>query len=97
MHFPAGAFVRSPDMGAAETWPGAARSGRSTSADSKDAAQYTEKRSTAFFRPSPSVDPEETTVAGVALRWGFWHPGAFSVLYRETFGEKRSETLQRRR
>ena len=43
------------------------------------------------------ADPFETTVSETALRWGFWHPGAFSVLYRKTFGERPSETLRRRR
>jgi AraC-like DNA-binding protein len=43
------------------------------------------------------ADPEETTVSKAALTWGFWHAGAFSVLYRKTFGEMPSETLHRRR
>jgi AraC-like DNA-binding protein len=43
------------------------------------------------------IDPDEATVAEVAMRRGFWHPGTFSVLYRQTFGERPSDTLGRRR
>lgn len=38
-----------------------------------------------------------TTVAGIALSWGFDHLGRFSVDYRKRFGESPSETLRRRR
>lgn len=54
------------------------------------------RRLNAARRDLRRMDPEEMTVAAVALRWGFWHPGAFSVLYRATFGERPSETLRRR-
>lgn len=35
------------------------------------------------------------TVSEVAMRWGFWHLGRFSGLYRSFFGELPSETLAR--
>jgi len=36
-------------------------------------------------------------VIDVAYNWGFWEPGRFSVEYRQMFGEKPSETIQRSR
>lgn len=44
-----------------------------------------------------AATPRSTTVSVVALRWGFWHFGAFSRAYRELFGELPSQTLRRRR
>jgi AraC family ethanolamine operon transcriptional activator len=38
-----------------------------------------------------------TTVAAVAMRWGFFRLGHFSGDYRAMFGEKPSETLHRAR
>ncbi|POX38857.1 AraC family transcriptional regulator [Streptomyces sp. Ru73] len=38
--------------------------------------------------------PGATTVTTVASRWGFFHPGRFSVAYRQRFGESPSETLR---
>ncbi|MFB7632569.1 AraC family transcriptional regulator [Streptomyces sp. NPDC056149] len=38
-------------------------------------------------------DPGTTTVTTIASRWGFLHPGRFSVAYRERFGETPSKTL----
>ncbi len=35
----------------------------------------------------------ETTICGVASRWGFWHMGQFSRDYRQFTGEKPSDTL----
>ncbi|MGQ4598384.1 AraC-like ligand-binding domain-containing protein [Nocardia sp. R6R-6] len=40
------------------------------------------------------ADPARTTVADVAARWGFLHPGRFSALYRARFGEMPSQTLR---
>lgn len=37
-----------------------------------------------------------TTVSIEALRWGFWHFGEFSRLYRDCFGELPSHTLRRK-
>ena len=42
------------------------------------------------------ADPDRTTVAAVAHRWGFAHLGRFAGLYRATFGVSPSETLRRR-
>jgi len=39
----------------------------------------------------------DTTVAEVAMRWGFFRLGCFSADYRAMFGEKPSETLGRAR
>lgn len=41
------------------------------------------------------ADPRTTTVAEVAMHWGFWHLGRFSAYYRALFGESPSETLRR--
>ncbi|MGI5132139.1 AraC family transcriptional regulator [Pseudonocardia sp. CA-107938] len=38
--------------------------------------------------------PGEETVAAIAGRWGFAHPGRFAVLYRETYGRSPSATLE---
>ena len=34
------------------------------------------------------------TVAELAARWGFAHPGRFAVAYRAKFGHSPSETLR---
>ncbi|GAA4872314.1 helix-turn-helix transcriptional regulator [Actinomycetospora straminea] len=39
-------------------------------------------------------DPRQTTVADVAHRWHFTHPGRFSVTYRRRYGCSPSETLR---
>lgn len=44
----------------------------------------------ALRHPTPS-----TTVTDVALDWGFFHFGRFSVAYREMFGETPLQTLRR--
>jgi AraC family ethanolamine operon transcriptional activator len=40
-----------------------------------------------------AADPGETTVTRVALSWGFWELGRFSVEFRKLFGESPSQTL----
>lgn len=45
------------------------------------------------LRAAPS---HSTTVAAEALKWGFWHPGDFSRVYKECFGQLPSETLRSR-
>jgi AraC family transcriptional regulator, ethanolamine operon transcriptional activator len=40
---------------------------------------------------------ESTTVSTEALKWGFWHFGEFSRVYKACFGEAPSDTLRRRR
>jgi AraC-like DNA-binding protein len=41
-----------------------------------------------------AADPHETTVADVAYRWGFPHPGRFAGAYRARFHTTPSETLR---
>nr|WP_269767767.1 helix-turn-helix domain-containing protein [Oleiphilus messinensis] len=38
---------------------------------------------------------EQTQVADVAADWGFWHLSQFSKDYRQLFGERPSDTLQK--
>ncbi|GAA2211432.1 hypothetical protein GCM10009850_068920 [Nonomuraea monospora] len=40
-----------------------------------------------------SGDPAETTVAAIAARWGFFHPGKFASSYRAAYGCAPSDTL----
>lgn len=42
------------------------------------------------------ADPTTATVTEIAVRWGFLHPGRFSVVYRRRFGETPSQTLRLR-
>lgn len=42
-----------------------------------------------------AADPATTKVTDVAARWGFVHPGHFSVSYRRRYGEPPSATLRR--
>jgi AraC-like DNA-binding protein len=42
-----------------------------------------------------NAGPERgTTVTEIASRWGFWHPGRFAALYRETYGRSPRQTLR---
>jgi len=41
------------------------------------------------------ADPAVETVHHIAGRWGFGHPGRFSILYRQRFGNPPSHTLRR--
>jgi AraC-like DNA-binding protein len=41
------------------------------------------------------ADRTTTTVAAVAVRWGFAHTGRFAVLYRNAYGKSPHETLRR--
>jgi transcriptional regulator GlxA family with amidase domain len=43
-----------------------------------------------------SGDPKTATVTQIAMRCGFLELGRFSILYRTTFGETPSETLNRK-
>ncbi|WP_308461271.1 helix-turn-helix domain-containing protein [Streptomyces sp. Ru73] len=36
---------------------------------------------------------EGATVTGIAMRWGFTHPGRFSALYKNAYGLPPSATL----
>lgn len=42
------------------------------------------------------ADAEDTTVAGVAARWGFFNAGRFASAYRSVHGENPQATLRRR-
>ena len=44
-----------------------------------------------------TLDPVTTSVTKIALKWGFHHPGRFSVAHRKLFDETPSETLRRSR
>ena len=39
------------------------------------------------------ADAESTTVSRIAVNWGFWHLGEFSIAYRKCFDEMPSQTL----
>ncbi|ALU39652.1 hypothetical protein AS188_07685 [Kocuria flava] len=39
------------------------------------------------------VLPPTSTVAGIAARWGFAHPGRFAAVYRERYGHGPAESL----
>ena len=41
------------------------------------------------------ADPASTTVAAVAMQWGFVHMSRFAIAYRQAFGEAPSQTLCR--
>lgn len=43
-----------------------------------------------------AAEPDATTVAEIARRWGFGHLGRFAAYYANAFGELPSETLRRR-
>lgn len=43
-----------------------------------------------------TADPAETTVAEIAVAWGFRHLGRFSAVYLRSFGEYPAETLRSR-
>lgn len=43
-----------------------------------------------------AADPRETTVAEIAVAWGFRHMGRFSAVYHRSFDEYPAETLRRR-
>ena len=38
------------------------------------------------------ASPPEVSIQQLATRWGFWHMGRFAKYYRDTFGERPSET-----
>jgi transcriptional regulator GlxA family with amidase domain len=46
-------------------------------------------------RDLQDADPTRgDTVAGIATRWGFAHPGTFAIEYRRTYGRPPSATLR---
>ena len=54
------------------------------------------RRMTGARRELRDADPENTIIADIANRWGFWHMGQFAADYRLFFGELPSTTLGRR-
>jgi AraC family ethanolamine operon transcriptional activator len=52
-------------------------------------------RLNAAHRELNTADPNKSSVTAIALKWGFSHAGRFSVLHRQFFDEKPSETLRR--
>ncbi|MFI5660015.1 helix-turn-helix transcriptional regulator [Streptomyces sp. NPDC051684] len=41
-----------------------------------------------------AADPDSTTVAAIAARWGFLHPGRFTAQYRSQYGHSPSTALR---
>jgi AraC family ethanolamine operon transcriptional activator len=46
-------------------------------------------------RDLADADPRSSTITGLALRWGFGHPGRFAAKYHRLFGVMPSETLRK--
>lgn len=46
-------------------------------------------------RDLASADPDFAAVTDIAMKWGFFHPGRFSVMHHKLFGETPSTTLRR--
>ena len=53
------------------------------------------QRLNAAHRELSSIDPNTTTVTSIAYKWGFYHPGRFSLAHRNLFDETPSETFRR--
>ena len=45
-------------------------------------------------RDLAAADPMSDTVTEIAARWGWMHPGRFSVAYKAMYGESPSSTLR---
>ena len=54
-----------------------------------------QRRLEAVHKELMAAVPSQATVTEVAMKYGFWHLGQFSVAYKKAFGEKPSETLRR--
>ena len=52
-------------------------------------------RLNAAHRELLAVDPAVSTVTSIALKWGFSHPGRFSLMHRKMFNETPSEALRK--
>ena len=52
-------------------------------------------RLNAAHRELLAADPAVSTVTSIALRWGFTHPGRFSLIHRKMFNETPSEALRK--
>ncbi len=62
--------------------------------DTTPTACLCETRLRQVRRELTAADPTVTTVTETAIRWGFLHPGRFSVQYHKRFGETPSATLR---
>ena len=60
------------------------------------ARYHTLRRLNRAFKDLKRADPRETTVTEIATRWGFFHFGRFSQVYKAQFGEAPSLTLATR-
>lgn len=58
-------------------------------------AYLTTRRLIGARRELKRSNAESTRVGDVALSWGFWHLGRFSMGYRQFFGELPSQTLEK--
>ena len=47
-------------------------------------------------RDLQKANVKSTTVSRIAVNWGFWHLGEFSIAYKSCFGEIPSQTLNRK-
>lgn len=45
-------------------------------------------------RDLAAADPMTETVTAIAARWGWAHPGRFSVVYKSIYGQSPSSTLR---
>jgi AraC-like DNA-binding protein len=45
-------------------------------------------------RDLAAADPMTDTVTAIAARWGWTHPGRFSVVYKAIYGQSPSSTLR---
>ena len=52
-------------------------------------------RLNATHRELLAADPKVSTVTSIALKWGFTHPGRFSLMHRKMFNETPSEALRK--
>ena len=52
-------------------------------------------RLNAAHRELLAAGPEVSTVTSIALKWGFSHPGHFSLIHRKMFNETPSEVLRK--
>ena len=52
-------------------------------------------RLNAAHRELLAADPKVSTVTSITLRWGFTHPGRFSLIHRKMFNETPSEALRK--
>ena len=52
-------------------------------------------RLNAAHRELLASDPKDSTVTSISLKWGYTHPGRFSLMHRKMFNETLSEALRK--